>query len=129
MRPFAFVAAVVLLLAVAGCGVTGEHSLDKTRSCLEKKGVRIARPTGDFVATTASGGAFRAYLHGRKGNFVTLSFNRDDEEAQRTALGYDRFHGKTFGVEDILFTDHNVTMLWKVHPSDADAKLITGCLK
>ena len=119
----------VLVLALTGCGAPSEHSLEKTRSCLEAAGARIAPPAGDFVATTATEGAFRAYLHGRKGNFVTMSFGADSDEATDTGLGYERFHGRTIGLSDILFLDRNVAMLWKEHPSDADSALVTGCLK
>jgi hypothetical protein len=123
--------AVALGLFVAGCGgsVSTTSSLAKTRSCLVEKGAKIRRPKGDFVASTASGGAIRAYLHGKKGNFVTLSFGADADEAQAIATGYDRFHGKNVGVADILSTDKNVTLLWKLHPSTGDADLVAGCLK
>jgi hypothetical protein len=121
-------AAVVALLA-AGCGTPPEHALDKTRSCLQDAGARVAKPTGDFVATTATDGAIRAYLHGKHGTFVTLSFGADEDEAASTVLGYQRFHGRNIGLADILYTDKNVVMLWKEHPTDADAALVTGCLK
>jgi hypothetical protein len=119
----------VLALALAGCGGPPEHSLEKTRSCLEQAGARVTPATGDFVASTASVGSFRAYLHGKKGNFVTMSFGSDADEANDTALGYQRFHGRNIGLSDILFLDRNVTMLWKDHPSDADSTLVSGCLK
>jgi hypothetical protein len=119
----------VLAFVVGGCGGPPEHSLEKTRSCLQAAGARTAPPTGDFVATTASEGAIRAYLHGRKGNFVTLSFGADVGEAEDTGLGYQRFHGRNIGLTDILFLDRNVALLWKEHPSDADQALVSGCLK
>jgi hypothetical protein len=123
--------AVVLGGVVAGCGgsVSTTRSLAPTRTCLVDKGARVTRPAGDFVASTASGGAIRAYLHGRKGNFVTLSFGADADEAQAIATGYDRFHSKNVGVADILSTDQNVTLLWKLHPTSDDADLVAGCLK
>jgi hypothetical protein len=122
---------LLLVLALAGCGgsVSTTHSLAKTRSCLEQKGATVGPPKGDFVASTASAGTFRAYLHGKQGNFVTLLFGADPVEAQTLAQGYDRFHGKNIGVADILFTDQNVTLLWKLHPDTADLDLVTGCLK
>jgi hypothetical protein len=124
---------VPILLAVAllaGCGsAPPQHTLAKTRACLVDAGALIRRPAGDFVASTATGGTIRAYLHGRKGNFVTLSFGADEDEAAAIARGYDRFHGKNIGVADILFTDRNVTLLWKLHPTSGDADLVTGCLK
>jgi hypothetical protein len=122
-------AAGLAVLVLAGCGAASEHSLVKSRSCLEQAGVRITRPTGDFVATTATIGSFRAHLHGKKGNFVTLSFGADEQESADTSLGYERFHGKRIGLADILYVDKNVVMLWKEHPSDKDTALVNGCLK
>jgi hypothetical protein len=122
---------LVVVLVLAGCAgsVSTTHTLAKTRSCLIAKGAVIRQPKGDFVASTASGGTIRVYPHGLKGNFVTLSFGADPTEAQAIVTGYDRFHSKKFGVEDILSTDQNVTLLWKVHPTSGDADLVTGCLK
>jgi hypothetical protein len=119
----------VLVVVLAGCGgPPSHHGLAKTRDCLEKTGAQIVRPAGDFVASTASEGTFRAVLHGGT-NFVTLSFGADDDEATQIARGYDRFHGKNVGVADILYEDRNVIMLWKLHPSDAELKVVTDCLK
>lgn len=122
-------AAGLAVLVLAGCGGPGEHSLKKSRACLEQAGARLTPPTGDFVATTATVGSFRAYLHGRKGNFVTLAFGADEQESADTSLGYERFHGKNIGLADILFVDRNVVLLWKEHPSTEDAALVNGCLK
>jgi hypothetical protein len=122
---------VVLALLLAGCAGSSPtaFSLEKTRDCLRDKGARIAKPAGDFVASTASVGTFRAYLHGKRGNFVTLSFGADADEAATIAEGYNRFHAKNVGLADILFTDKNVTLLWKEHPSAADTDLVTGCFR
>jgi hypothetical protein len=119
----------VLVVVLAGCGSPpSKYALDESRACLSKTGAEIVRPTGDFVASTASEGTFRAVLHGGT-NFVTLSFGVDDDEATQIAEGYDRFHGKNIGVSDILYQDHNVIMLWKLHPSDAELGVVTDCLK
>jgi hypothetical protein len=125
----ALTAAGLAALVLAGCGGPTEHSLEKSRACLAQAGARISPPTGDFVATTATVGSFRAYLHGKKGNFVTLSFGADEQESADTSLGYDRFHGKNIGLADILFVDRNVVLLWKEHPSTEDTALVTACLK
>jgi hypothetical protein len=129
VRTFAPICLLVVLLAGCAGSVSLTHSLAKTRTCLEQKGATVTRPKGDFVATTASRGTIRAYLHGQKGNFVTLSFGADPTEAQAIADGYNRFHGKNIGVTDILFADKNVTLLWKQHPTSEDAGLVSGCLK
>ncbi len=129
IAPAALILSLVLILAACGGSVSTTRTPAKTRACLKEKGARIARPAGDFVASTASVGTFRAYLHGATGNFVTLSFGADPSEAQALEAGYDRFHGANIGVSDILFTDQNVTLLWKLHPTSADAELVTGCFK
>jgi hypothetical protein len=121
-------AAGVAVLLLAGCGAATEYSAAKTRACLGKAGLRVTEPVGDFVATTATDGAYRVFLHGRKGNFVTMSFGADADEAADTALGYDRFRGKNIGLADILVTNRNVVMLWKEHPTDADTSVVTACL-
>ena len=129
MRPLALLlTACAAALLAAGCGAPSEHSVDKTKACLQTTGARITPPRGDFVASTATVGAFRAYLRGGT-NFVTMSFGADEKEAADTARGYDRFHGKNVGLADILFVDKNVVMLWKQHPSDAETKSVIDCLK
>ena len=60
---------------------------------------------------------------------MTVLFGQNAKEAASLADGYRRFHAKNVGVEDILRTDENVAMLWKLHPKDADAADLTGCLK
>jgi hypothetical protein len=129
VRPFLLAALLLVLLAGCGSDPAADHSLAKSRECLAAKGVQIVHPRNDIVASTASGGMFRAYLHGPKGNFVTLSFAADAGEAQTIALGYDQFHARNIGVADILYVDRNVTELWGAHPSTGDAELVTGCLK
>jgi hypothetical protein len=119
----------VLVVLLAGCGSPpSKYAVDASRECLANTGAKIEQPKGDFVASTASAGAFRAVLHGGT-NFVTLSFGADDDEATQIAEGYDRFHGKNIGVADILYQDRNVIMLWKLHPSDDELKVVTDCLK
>ena len=52
---------VLLILVVAGCGSSKSYTLVDTRACLESRGVKIGGPL-DFVASTATGGAFVATL-------------------------------------------------------------------
>jgi hypothetical protein len=129
VRAVPFAAVLVLLLIGCAGSVSRTYSLDKTRDCLRDEGARIGPPRGDVVASTASNGTFRAYLAHGDGNFVTLSFGADEQEAAALAAGYDRFHAKNVGVADILFTQKNVAMLWKLHPSTDDGELVNGCLK
>ena len=80
----------------------------------------------DFVASTALGGAFVAHL---TDNFVTVSFGKTADDANNIADAYRRFSAANVGVEDVLRQQGNAVMLWHVHPSDADAATVTGCLK
>jgi hypothetical protein len=117
----------VLGLLACGCGSSGGslYSLDKTRACLSKDGVRLGGPL-DFVATTATGGAVQAHLGT---NYVTLVFGDTVEKADNINQAYHRFHAKNVGIDDVLRQERNAVMLWHAHPSDADLARITACLK
>lgn len=123
------VAAVLLLVAsiLVACGdQSGKlYSLDKTRSCLTEKNVRLGGPL-DFVATTATGGALKAHP---SSNFVTVVFGETVSDADNINDIYHRVAGKNVGIEDVLRQQKNVVMLWHEHPSNDDLATITGCLK
>ena len=121
---------VVLTLLVAGCGGGSKkatvYALGPTKDCARGIGHILPRKADDFVASTASGGAFRLKL---SDNEATVLFGANPEDALGLANGYRRFHAKNVGIEDILRTQSNVVVLWKVHPSDTDAAMLTHCLK
>ncbi len=124
MRRLLPLAAALLLLA--GCGSPSSYRLAATHACLAKQtGVRLSGKV-DFVASTASVGAFTVFL---RRNEVTISFGRDTAEAEQLAKGYRRVHGKNIGIEDVLKPARNVVMLWAAHPSDKDLGTVQGCLK
>ena len=119
---------VLFALGGAACGGAGESalfSLQKTQACLTAKQVKLGGPL-DFVATTATGGAFKARLDG---NFVTIVFGDTAADADNIDQAYRRFHAKNVGIEDVLQQDRNAVLLWHEHPADADLAEITGCLK
>lgn len=114
--------------ALAGCGGGGSSHLytaQKAKACLRGLNVKIA-PATDFVATTATGGAFRAVF---PDNSVTMAFGATQDDANNIADAYRRFHAKNVGIEDVLRQDNNAVMLWHFHPLDASTTLIGGCLK
>jgi hypothetical protein len=124
------VIAILLALLVAGCGKGGTtlFSRDATSACLTKDGLRPTPvgTTSDFVANSATGGAFRVTL---PGNSVTVSFGLTVDDANNINDAYHRFRAQNVGIEDVLRQDENVVMLWHVHPQDADLAAITNCLK
>jgi len=122
---------VVLLCLVAvvaaSCGNPADkrYSAPKTRACLASEGVKLGGSL-DFVATTSTGGAFKAHLGP---NFVTLVFGQTLADAGNINEAYHRFRAKNVGIDDVLRQQQNAVMLWHEHPSGADLSKITGCLK
>lgn len=127
--PAALVLALLAAAALAGCGTPPHYSLGATRSCLAKGGARISAPKGDFVAESATVGAFRATLPGAHRNFATISFGEDDADAKNISDGYLRFHQKNVGISDVLYLDKNAVLLWREHPTAAELTRVTDCLK
>jgi hypothetical protein len=117
--------AVAVLTAACGGSSVKLASRDKTRSCLVSDNVRLGGAL-DFVATTATGGAFKAHL---ADNDVTVVFGATVADADNINQAYHRFHSQNVGIEDVLRQQANVVMLWHQHPSDTDLARITSCLK
>jgi hypothetical protein len=122
---------VLILVAVAAlaasCGKsqgTTLYSAAKTRACLTSDNVRIGGEL-DFVATTATGGAFKARL---PKNSVTVVFGESVTDADNIDQAYRRFHAKNVGIDDVLRQQSNAVMLWHAHPLDAEIARITDCL-
>ncbi len=125
MVRIAFLTLLVVVL-VAGCGPPGRkvYNEAKTRTCLSQKGVSFLRRL-DFVATTATGGAFKAKL---SDNFVTVVFGATLDDADNINQAYQTFHSKNVGINDVLRQQGSAVMLWHVHPQDRDLALVQGCL-
>ena len=118
---------VVLLVAIlTACGAKGTiYTTAKTRNCLAAHGASIEAPAGDVVASTATGGAFRASL---VGNSVTLAFGATVADANSIEAAYRRFAGKNVGIDQVLFQQGNAVMLWHL-PPHGDETGILACLK
>lgn len=125
--------AIVVVLAVAGCGGSSSKSTfsaDKTKACLVSRGAQIGAPlASDFVATTALGGAYLVHLG--DSNFVTMAFGQSDVDAKQLQLAYQYFANANVkrNILDVLDRYHNTILLWHVHPANADNALVVGCLK
>ena len=120
--------AVVVLLSGCGAGGTTIYTKDATEACLQNAGLqpRPVTETADFVATSATGGAFVVQL---VGNRVTVSFGETEADADNIDQAYRRFKATNVGINDVLRRQGNALMLWHVHPQDDDLATITGCLK
>jgi hypothetical protein len=127
VRLVGFLGIAVLLLA-AGCGGETKYSVDKTRECLQTEAAKIKPSRGDFVATTATGGAFVAQL---SDNWVTVAFGDKEEDAKDIQLAYQQFAFPNVrdNITDVLSRYRNAVLLWHEHPENADLALVTGCLK
>jgi hypothetical protein len=119
--------AIVLAVGVAGCGGESSYSVTDTRACLLARGVHVGGKL-DFVASTATGGAFAARLGN---NSVKLVFGETEQDAEQIQLAYENFAFPNVrsGLPDVLRREKNAVMLWQQHPQDADLSLVVGCLK
>ena len=122
-------AALAVAAVLAGCGSGGTpiYSRDATAACLRKAGLQ-PKPVGesaDFVANSATGGAFSVQL---VGNQVTVSFGETVADADNIDQAYRRFKANNVGINDVLRRQGNALMLWHVHPEDDDIETVTGCL-
>jgi hypothetical protein len=115
------------MLLVAGCGGTKVYSLDKTRACLLDRGAKVGGKL-DFVASTATGGAFVTTLGD---NRVEVVFGQTEPDAEQIGEAYQRFAFRNVraGLPDVLRRYRNVVTLWHKHPQEADLSLVVGCLK
>jgi hypothetical protein len=122
--------ACVVLASLTACGGGGAsiYTLAATKACLAKAhGVSVRKaPASDFVANSATGGAFTAVLND---NRATVSFGQTVNDADNIDEAYRRFHAHNVGINDVLRSQQNAVMLWHVHPTDADISAITDCLK
>ena len=119
--------AVFPVLLLSGCGGQKPYTADKTRDCLANENARIGGKL-DFVATTATGGAFVATL---SDNSVTIAFGAKDLDAADLTRAYQRFAFSNVrnNIRDVLERYRNAVLLWHKHPANADLALVTGCLK
>jgi hypothetical protein len=121
------VIAAVCAFLLAGCGGSSLYTVDKTRGCLASEAAHIGGKL-DFVASTATGGAFIATL---TDNSVTVVFGAKKSDASDIAVAYQRFAFPNVrsNIKDVLQRYGNAVLLWHMHPGSADLALVTGCLK
>jgi hypothetical protein len=120
--------AAVLTLALAGCGGQTTYTLNATKSCLTQRGARIGGKL-DFVAETATGGAFVTRLG--DDNWVTVAFGQTLNGGIQIEEAYTRFAFANVraGLPDVLKRYHNAVTLWHKHPQASDLDLVVGCLR
>jgi hypothetical protein len=130
VKPLLAALVVTVALLVSGCGSGGTtiYTKQATEACLTKAGLqpKPVSETADFVANSATGGAFVVQL---VDNRVTVSFGETEADADNIDQAYRRFKATNVGINDVLRRQGNALMLWHVHPLDNDLAAITGCLK
>jgi hypothetical protein len=116
----------LLALTLAACGPAKEptYSVAKTKQCLSDKGAKIGGKL-DFVASTATGGAFHVTL---PANALTIAFGNNTDDGEQIEKAYVRFHAANVGIEDILKRQSNAVMLWRQHPEQTDLETVESCL-
>src|SRR5438105_12005769 len=116
---------LALALLAAGCGGTSAYSVAKTKNCLQQRGAQVTPPQHDFVATTATGGAFEARLGD---NRVWMVFGQNQHDAEQIVLAYQKFALPNVkpGLADVVRRVRNAVMRWQEHPQDADLALVVG---
>jgi hypothetical protein len=123
-------AVLVAAVLLSGCGSSGTTIYTKaaTEACLQKAALspRPVPETVDFVANSATGGAFTVQL---VDNRVTVSFGETGADADNIDQAYRHFKSTNIGLDDVLRRQGNALMLWHVHPQDNDIATISGCLK
>ncbi len=119
--------ALGMLLVAAGCGGKTTYAPAASKTCLTQRGATIGGKL-DFVAQTATGGAFVVQLGD---NYATVAFGRTLADAQQLELAYQRFAFSNVrsGLPDVLRRYNNAVTLWHAHPSDSDLSLVVGCLR
>jgi hypothetical protein len=117
----------LLALTLAACGPAREptYDVETTKSCLLEKGAKVGGRL-DFVASTATGGAFHVTL---PANELTIAFGETTSDAEQIEKAYVRFHSKNVGISDILKRYSNAVLLWKQHPEQSDLDTVTSCLE
>jgi len=122
-------ALAVAVIVLSGCGSAGMplYTREATAACLTKAGLtpKPVTDAADFVANSATGGAFSVQL---QANRVTVSFGETTADADNIDQAYHRFKATNVGLDDVLRRQGNALMLWHVHPEDTDLTTITGCL-
>ncbi len=115
-----------MTLALGGCGGSSTYTLRATKSCLVKRGATIGGRL-DFVAQTATGGAFITHLADNK---VTIAFGQTLNGGIQIEDAYQRFAFANVrpGLSDVLRRYQNAVTLWHEHPQDSDLALVVGCL-
>jgi hypothetical protein len=121
-------AAAAVLVSGCGSGGTAIYTREATVACLQNISLHptSVAETSDFVANSATGGAFTVQL---VDNRVTVSFGESNADADNIDQAYHRFKASNVGLNDVLRRQGNALMLWHLHPQDDDLTTITGCLR
>jgi hypothetical protein len=128
--------ALAAALCFAGCGppkarTPGIYTLDATKNCLTKAGLRVAAnpPDLDFIAASAPNGALRSRKDGKR---FTIAFGNTRDDSDLLVKGYLR-SAKTAHerkrLNSLLDLEGNALVLWDTEPTAAEKDFVRGCLE
>ncbi len=132
MRVETVVAALLVALAVTGCGVESAKAfhVQETAKCLRGAGYRVRTDASNLgvVAAAAPLGSLRAF---EPGNTVTVSFGSDHREAINISELYRKFAPRKLRphIDDVMEVEKNAVLVWTVTPPSKDHDKVFGCLK
>jgi hypothetical protein len=123
--------ALAVLLVTAACGGQTTYTPAATKTCLLQRGAKIGGArilADDFVAQTATGGAFVTTL---SDNWVVIAFGQTLQDGKQIELAYQRFAYANVrqDLADVIQRYRNAVTRWHEHPSATDLSLVQGCLK
>jgi hypothetical protein len=131
-RALALSAAALTVLAVVSVGgwaVREATDEDPTRlelalPCLEREyGLDVVVPSGDPLADSAPGGAFRTTIGG---NVVVVSFWNDGNAAAETIETYERLTPEN--LEGRAIVGGRLAILWAEPPTGEQSTVLYGCV-
>jgi hypothetical protein len=120
---------LVVVLVLAACGGGGSFQRDATADCLRDAGADVSTTKDDldYVAQAASGGGIYAKVDGTA---VTVSFDRTEQDAERTEAAYKVFADAFDSpVDDILKRKGNAVLMWDATPTGEQSSTVEDCLK
>ena len=134
MRHFPPLAALLVVLVIAGCGggSSKPYTAKATAPCLREKGftgVTSASAKIGFIAAVAANGGLQA--RSPAGNTLTIAFGDSSDSAAGIERAYRRAAPASLRphMSDIMDAKGNAVLVWTVSPGQQELTDAESCLK